>query len=460
VTAGWEKVFLSRRFFFEKDVRPLAKKEQTLHHLTSHMPPSIKPPVTLLQHCLVLAVLLMAFLAAPRACGQFYNGGALGTSYLNPTGTNSNEAPYNLEWGPIDYNFNASLTGAYNDNINYASTHTQSDFIITTAAGVNARWITSDDNTLTFNLGIGYNSYVEHPQDDSVYIDPNSKISYNFRLGDYFSINVHEALSYQQNPALIPQVSNVSNFPVAINDAGISLSWGGSDIFTPQITYDHINQFAFTSQYSYIDYNEDIIGPSISFHLAPHLTTGIGATAAWTRYDQTRQNDSTSISIGPFVQWHPDDNLSGSASVGYSESQYATGGQDGDNSNSNKSFYGSLGVSYQIDPYWNASLVGGEDYIPGLTSNYTRQTYGGITATWNPGSNFNMSGRIYAANYQDSGATISEDSNNYTAGVTASYSLSSHATLSASYYRTIKDSDMRQQNYTQDLISVGINYQF
>jgi hypothetical protein len=368
-----------------------------------------------------------------------------------------NSLPYNLQLGPVNISSNASLTTSFNDNINLSNTGKQVDVIINPSAGISARWQVTDANTLTFDLGIGYQWYVLHPQNDGPTISPNSQALFNMSVGD-IKIRLHDGFSYQQNPLSVAQLSNSSKFPIFSNDAGIGLSWDLNDI-TLSANYDHTNQWVFDSAYNYLDSQMDSLSPQFTVKINPTISTGLSTSVSDTRYDKTVQNDSTSFTAGPFVTAQLSKSLSVNGQVGYIVENYATGGSNGDTENIS-SYTASAGVSHQINDYLTQSIVAGRDYIPGLTSNFTQQTYVNYTIAWKATSYINLSSNLSAENLKDSNATIRETSNRYGAGLNLDYTATTHANINLSYQYTLKDSDMSSLSYHQNLITVGFTYQF
>jgi hypothetical protein len=365
--------------------------------------------------------------------------------------------PYNFLLGPVSLNTNSSLITSFNDNINLSKTGRQVDFIINPSAGIDALWKVSEENNLTFSVGVGYEWYVLHPQNDGLTISPNSQALFKMSVGD-IKISLHDDFSYQQDPLLVAQLSNSSKFPVFSNDAGIGLSWDLNDVAL-SLGYDHTNQWVFDNAFNYLDSQEDALSPQLTVKIGPAISAGISMSLSDTRFDKNVQNDSTSISAGPFVTAQLSKNLSVNAQVGYVMENYASGGSNGDNENVN-SYYGSVGVSHQINEYFTQSIVAGRDYIPGLTSNFTQQTYVNYTIGWQATSYISLSSNLSAENLDDSDATVRENSNRYGAGLSLDYAATTHTNISLSYQYTLKDSDASSLGYYQNLITAGFSYQF
>src|SRR5229473_989403 len=134
--------------------------------------------------------------------------------------------PYNLLLGPVRFRVGASVSAEYNDNVNYAETNTQDDFIITPNLSLDAIWPITQLNTLRLDLGIGYSFYLDHSQynTDSILIAPKSQIAFDIFVSD-FRINIHDRMQLQQDPIQEGALSNVAKYGRFENTAGISVLW-------------------------------------------------------------------------------------------------------------------------------------------------------------------------------------------------------------------------------------------
>jgi hypothetical protein len=365
--------------------------------------------------------------------------------------------PYNLQLGPVSLRAEADISTSLNDNINLARNGRSADFITNPSVGIHGLWQVTESNALTLDIGVGYEFYAIHSQDDNFTIAPDSLLSFNMSVGET-QINLHNKFSYQQDPLLVGQLSNSSRFPVFMNDAGIKLSWDLNDL-TPSVGYDHINQLVFEKTYSYLDYQEDSISPQISLKLNPTISAGLSSTFSSTRYDEDVENNNISIMSGPFVNAQITDNFSVNAQVGYISTIYATGGSNGDTEDIN-SFYGSVGVSHRLNQAITESLTAGRDYLPGLTSNFTERLYANYVISWQAQKFLNLSANLSVENLKDSSATISENSNQFQGGLNLDYTLSTQATIKLSYQYTLKDSNISDLSFYQNLITAGYRYKF
>src|SRR5437764_11763107 len=70
--------------------------------------------------------------------------------------------PYNLLLGPVRLRVGATVGVEYNDNVNYAETNEQDDFIVTPNLTLDMIWPITQLNTLRLDLGVGYSCYFDN----------------------------------------------------------------------------------------------------------------------------------------------------------------------------------------------------------------------------------------------------------------------------------------------------------
>jgi hypothetical protein len=374
-----------------------------------------------------------------------------------PTPAQTVDQPYNLQIGPVTLRADAGSTVSYNDNINLAESGRQEDFIITPDVNIHGLWQVTELNALTFDLGFGYERYLLHPNDSSPLIAPDSQAQFKIFIGD-FKITLRDTFSFQNNPTQVGQLSNVSQFQDFTNDAGITVDWDVGDL-TVTFAYDHTSFYVLQQNYSYLDYQADTVSPKITFNLSKTLQAGINASVASTRYDQSVQNNSIQLSGGPFIADQISENLALEAQGGWEFADYAQGGTNGDSSNIS-SFYGNVGITHRINDALQESLTFGRSFLPGITSNYTSQIYVNYQPTWHATTLFDIAPQFSWQQLQDSEATVSQNSIIFEAGLTVNFLVTQHSTATLSYNYLMKDSNLSMMSYNQDLVSLGLKYQF
>src|SRR6184192_720770 len=225
--------------------------------------------------------------------------------------------PYNLLLGPVRFRVGATVGAEYNDNVNYAETNTQDDFIITPSLSLDAIWQVTQLNTLRLDLGIGYSFYLDHSNynTNTILIAPKSQIAFDIFVGD-FRINIHDRMSIQQDPIAELGLSNVIDYGRFQNYAGISLLW---DLNTVLITlgYDHYTYISTTDRFDYLNRNAEILSGSAGFKLTDTIFIGAEGNGVFTYYDKSVLNDNKAYSVGGFIETQLTNNLRVRLAGGY-----------------------------------------------------------------------------------------------------------------------------------------------
>ncbi len=332
------------------------------------------------------------------------------------------------------------------------------DLILTPEANLHGHWDVSDLNTLAFNIGVGYQDYVFNSQFNDVFLSPDSEVSFNLFVGNC-TINFHDQFSYEQDPTEVAQLSNQVRLSRFNNDAGVSAQWD-LDTFMVEVDYDHSNLWVLQSFYDYLTNQSDTFAPTITWKVNETLSTGVNASFADTRYEQSFENDNTSESLGPFVKASISNFLSVSGAAGLFLTQYDQGGGNQDTNSNLTSWYANLGINHQISSALSESLTAGKQYLPGLTSNFTqRATSTTATTGTRP--------RKWASTSASSGKTcrIPPPPSARTPIATGSVlglsdALTNHLNVNVGYQFLLKDANPSFLSYYQNQGTLGMQYNF
>jgi hypothetical protein len=404
-----------------------------------------------------LGILMVVFSGLAR--GQGIERESLAGESAEETVRNTNLAnqPYNLQVGPVNLRVDADAAVSYNDNINIAKTGRENDIIFTPSLNVHGFWQATDLNSLTLDIGLGYQTYLTHSNFDSILVSPGSEAQFNIFVGD-FKINLHDLMSFQDNPIQVAELSNTTQFPLLTNDAGLEVDWDLGDMVA-SLGYDHTNDWVFNNTYDYLNDQSDILSPALTFKLTKTVQVGLNSWLTDQRYDQHVENDSDGVRGGPFVRAQLTENLSLQAQAGYDYTNYDKGGSIGDNENLS-SYYWSGGVSHRINDVLNESLTFGREFISGLTSNFTRRYYANYAPAWQAMTNLTIAPTLWWENLQDSDAIIRQKANRYGFGLDMNYQVTEHSSIYLGYQYVLKTADPSSLNYYQNVATLGFRYQF
>ena len=373
--------------------------------------------------------------------------------------------PYNLLLGPIRFRVSATVGVEYNDNITYADVMTQDDVIIRPNLTLDAIWPLTQLNTLRLDLGIGYNFYLDHSENNTnaILIAPNSQIAFDIFVGD-FRINIHDRMSLQQDPIAEAALSNVADYGRFENTAGVSVLWDLNKALV-DFGYDHYNFVSTTNQFDYLDRNAEIVFGSIDFLVTPTIGLGPEATAVFTNYNQNVLNDNDDYSVGGFLEAQITNNLRVRVAGGYQWIDFDGNTVDffglmAPDRKTSSDYYANILIGHRINSAIRQSLSAGHENQLGVNSNYITLNYVRHTLTLNVIRGTLLSTEFFFEDADESGGFIHEHFQRLGGAVALGYQLTPHITLGVRYQYTTKDSDVALRDYNQNRVSVDGTYSF
>jgi len=416
----------------------------------------------------------------------------------------STTGDYNLKIGPVLLNFATGTRVEFIDNVGLSNGTTvpkESDLQIGTSLDIAARWQLTKLNTLQFRTTVGQTRYLAHPElnTSNLLFSPDSELSFDVFVGD-FKINFHDRFSYQQDPSGEGGVSNTSRLGRFTNVVGIS---GLSDLndLTLSLGYDHTtltvsdqtgpaaqgstattNRLASGS----LDRATDQVSAMALLHFSDTFSAGLESTASSTTYKQSSQNDSTRFTIGPFaaVQLTSHTKLSFSAGLMSIQSQSQTvfgatslpvqtvlnpdGTPDPTTrlttqqiSGASGHIYGSINITHRLNSFYSDQLSIGRESMPGIFSQETQTDFARYRSTWLLTPNIRLSSTFFYERVQETSSQLSNSSyERIGATFETGYKLTRHLGTSIAYQYLQKKTENAIYDYTQNRITLSLNYQF
>jgi hypothetical protein len=369
------------------------------------------------------------------------------------------QIPYNLLAGPVRFLFSITTGIEYNDNINLSQTDEQSDVIIRPQFNIDAIWPVTQLNTLKLDLGLGYSFYLDHSNADTnaVLISPGSQLSFDIFVQD-FRINIHDRFSLQQDPVAELQLSNVVDYGRFENTAGVSVLW---DLNKAVLTfgYDHYTYVSTTSTFDYLNRNAEELTASAYFAFTTATGGGLEASTVYNYYDQNVLNDSTSYTVGPFVETQLTNYLKLRVSGGYQSINFDSGGFVSDSSDVSD-YYANILLSHRINASISQTISAGHEAQLGVNSNFIELNYVRHTATWNIINRTLLTTELFYEDGDDSGGIFGEHIQRYGGAIAFGYQFTQHITLGLRYQYTQKQSDQPLRDYKQNRVSLDGTYSF
>jgi len=229
---------------------------------------------------------------------------------------------YNLELGPLDLRFRAEMGVEFNDNVNYTDVNRQSDFILRPTVNVKALWPVTEQNSLSFSLGVGYWYYLKSSNLDSFFVSPGSDLTFLLHVGDV-AVNFHDRLSIVNDVATVSGVAGTGNYVVLANTPGLAVDWDWHKIFFTA-GYDHEMVTSLSSGLSQLDRDSDLFFLRSAHAVNPSSKLGLLLGGGLTDYATGVFANYAQFIAGPFYEAQITEYIKAKALVGlayYSFSQ-------------------------------------------------------------------------------------------------------------------------------------------
>ncbi|PAW77827.1 MAG: hypothetical protein B9S32_09500 [Verrucomicrobia bacterium Tous-C9LFEB] len=370
------------------------------------------------------------------------------------------DSRYNMKVGPVLMNVTGGMSFSYNDNINLSDTNKKSDFIITPRVDITNHWPLTSLNSADLNVGLGYSKYLNNSSADSSFVNvsPGSNLTFVVYMGD-FKFTFTDGFYFQQDPVSEIGLANVTTFGRISNTASANVDWDLNDVIL-SLGYSHTNFIATSAAFDYVDSSTDTVTQRTSFTITPTLTAGLSNSISFTSYDQDFLNNNWTLMSGPFASMQLSPYVSVSATTGVQLLNASTGGQVGDTTGNEISWYGSLSVTHRINNYMNQTLSLSQSNPTGLNSNFVGLTSLQHSFSWQLIRDVSLGTTEFVEYGSDSGGSLAENVWRYGGSVNLGYNLTQKLSLSLTYTLTMRESNAVDRNYTQNVLTLGANYAF
>jgi hypothetical protein len=370
---------------------------------------------------------------------------------------------YNIKAGPVEMSVTAGLSNQYNSNVNLSQNNPESDFILYPEVDVGVYYPLSDLNSLTLNLGVGYQYYVDHSELSSFQLTPDSMLSWMMYAGD-FRFTFYDNFAYQSDPTQEITLANTGEYDRFTNTAGVNIDWDLNDV-TLSTGYSRYNFWSFDSQYDYLNSYSDNTFLTATFDVVSNLKMGYTTSAQVTTYDEhgpQSLNNNWMLNTGPFANWQISENLSAEASVGYTHGEWdstnaAFGVADQPNLDT---WYASLTLTHRINAFLNQQVGFSRSTQLGTSSNYVEVPQVSYIINWLAMEDLTVTAEFIYDSGNESGGYVGEDIDRYTTGITLAYQMTKNLATSLSYNYIFRDSDVALRDYTQHTVTLDLRYRF
>jgi hypothetical protein len=373
----------------------------------------------------------------------------------------------------------------WNDNVNLADTNVLSDEIIMPAVGLRATYPWSERNLLYLDVTVGYDWYLQHPRFSSFQFDSGSGtgLSFDMAIKD-ITLNLHDRLSYAQgagqagaagNPSTgTPSggfvgttangaVANTATYGTFQNTAGLSATWDLNRV-TLSAGYDHANVLATSGEFTDFNHASEMFFVRAGVQVQPRITTGLETTVTLTTYQQDALNNNDAYTVGPYIEFRPDEFLKITARGGFTTYQY----QDTSSTiqtSSQDSWYANVTLAHEVTDSVNYSLQAGREVQLGVVSDLLADWYVRPNITWKIIKDWQLTTFFFFEHGDEGVGSVGSlpgspngNFNWYGGNLSLTHAITSRITLGLNYQLTFRTSELPNDGYTQNLVSLQLTY--
>lgn len=415
----------------------------------------------------------LAVLVAGAGCSMFSSGlqgqEALRQSLMEEQSAltrrrGEEDQHYNLKIGRLGVNFDAGLEAEYNDNVNVSAHNRQTDVTLRPQLSLRSRWQVTQFNALSLHVGLAYSAYIDHPRYNRFLITPDSEVSFDIFLKDY-RLNFHDRISYVQNAIEAGTVSgdaasaqHTALFGGLSNNAGVEI---GRNLgrFGYSVGYDHSVFQASSSYWERLDKNSELFFGRGRVALNEAFALGPEATGELNSYDKHILNDSTSYTMGAFVDWKISSKLMATARAGYVSYKFGTTGSLGPTKDVS-SLYGSLTIEHVINQYLSHAIVGNRENRLGVYADSLSVYSLHYDLKLAIIRDVPLAARVIYEQARDNRLSGPETYDRVGFYLDADYKLTRKTTVKLGYRYFTKDSSVVDRTYDQNSVTLTLLYRF
>ena len=365
--------------------------------------------------------------------------------------------PYDrLKAGPVTFDVGLAYALDWNDNIRYASSSLEDDFIHRPQLNLRAVWPAKEHSSLSFGVGIGYLKYMKNSDLDRFVVTPDSELAWDIRVKDCV-FTLYDRFQYSQDVLSQGALSGTAEFPRIENTAGARGRWY-LERYLFELGYGHYNFFAESSDYAYLNRSSELLFGRAAYRFAQATHAGVETSSSLTSYDPASRSDNTSVSVGPFVEWQITRAIRLSLRGGYvfyffDPSQLDPQGHD------LSSWYAGIEANHQLTKYVTHGLTASREASQGinLNSEFMELLSVRYFLSWAFYRHARFTGDFL---YEHGSEPQTEEYDRFGFGAGLNYQLLRRLSAGVLYRLYNKDSDFNSFDYRQNGVTLSVGYQF
>jgi hypothetical protein len=364
--------------------------------------------------------------------------------------------------GPLQLSLGAFSGAQYNNNINLTQYNPQRDVILANGVNLGAVWPVTVLSELNFSSAVGYNHYLEHPNQSYVNVAPGSVLNWSVLLEEW-TLTAYDQFSYTRSVNTVASVSNTYGIPAFNNNVGLRGEWQ-PEHWDVQLGYSYDSYISDAAAYDYLNNNADNFFARSAWRFADATQLGLEVSSAITQYSHATEPDSTSYSLGPYLQWQVTKTISNSLRGGWTYYSFDT--TPFQPASTLSSYYLGLDLNHQLTKYVSQTFSAERDVSLGFNtgSAFTQQftvIYGlqwAATPWLNLMLNLTYEKGQQPLNGISSGNTENYDRYGISPGIT--YQFTEKLSGSVNFNFWDKSSSVNGNGYQQEMVGLQLQYHF
>jgi hypothetical protein len=402
---------------------------------------------------------------------------------VNAPAGGAEDENYNMAIGPVRMSVAVGAGVEWNDNVFLSNDDRESDFVFRPLVNVDFMWPFSEYNSLSFSVGASWAKYLDHSELDSdgLLISPTSNLSLSVQAGP-LTITLRDRFSYQEDAYGVPTLSNVPKYERYENQAGIQIDWPINEKTFLSVGYDHYNLWTTSDEFSDQDRSIDTVYIRPSYQLTPAIRLGLFGSYSWIDFDSDTRSDADNIMVGPFVDIQINEYVALYVEVGYQGMRFdGTSIYDGDfeaglnpdfrdlsddekddfveEGGDSGSWYAKAQLTHTPNDVFEHGLIFTKTTEVGFGSDYYDIYHLEYGATYKGIKDTEISPLLFAEYYETSG-DLSEEAWRYGAAIGIRHHFSNSFTVGLDYRFLLKDSNIEDADYYQNLVFLSAYYRF
>ncbi len=393
---------------------------------------------------------------------------------------------YNVKAGALKLRFTSAISMVGDDNVDLTEDHRRADISARPEVDMTAYWPVTEQNALTFTVGLGYAKYLRTSRLDHYFLSPNSLLQFNISAGD-FLINLHNQFTYQQDAYQTSEISGTGSYGYFQNTTGVNVIWHLNKLVVT-FGYDHSSYTVSDTANAYQNHSSELLSARIAFELNQTSQAGLELGGGSTAYDVkpsytnvyagfvsnnitgatnsifNRQpayaflSDQKYVNAGPFLRLGLSPYMHLRLSAGYAIYFQDVASSFGKAGNS-AAFYTDFQLDHIVNSHLNYTFNAGHQIRQGLLSDSLDIYFIQLTPTWKVLRDVTLS-TPFAYETVKSASGAQETYQDYSFSLQANYQLTKKLNLGGNYTYREKKSNLRANSYFQNQLVLNLQYSF